>query len=167
LVTDGLVDMPLAFEPGHGDVLNQKPRAKDENILSKEMLGFLAPIVLCMVISSLWMFVDLLPQGIEKARTGTFLVICLTQLINIFNMRSFDRSLFSIGFFSNKYLLAAVLGSLIILYLALTNEFLVNIFSFVPLDRREVIEAIALSSLVLVVGELYKLRQNSINKNKV
>jgi len=82
-------------------------------------------------------------------------------------MRSFDRSLFSIGFFSNKYLLAAVLGSLIILYLALTNEFLVNIFSFVPLDRREVIEAIALSSLVLVVGELYKLRQNSINKNKV
>ena len=167
LVTDGLVDMPLAFEPGHGDVLNQKPRAKDENILSKEMLGFLAPIVLCMVISSLWMFVDLLPQGIEKARTGTFLVICLSQFINIFNMRSFDRSLFSIGFFSNKYLLAAVLGSLIILYLALTNEFLVNIFSFVPLDRREVIEAIALSSLVLVVGELYKLRQNSINKNKV
>jgi Ca2+-transporting ATPase len=165
LVTDGLVDIPLAVEPGHGDVLNQKPRAKDENILSKKMLGFLTPIVLCMVISSLWMFIDLLPQGIEKARTGAFLVICLTQLVNIFNMRSLDRSLFSIGFFSNKYLLAAVFGSLIMLYLALTNEFLVNIFRFTPLDRGDIIEAIVLSSLVLFIGEFYKLGRNLI-KNK-
>jgi Ca2+-transporting ATPase len=158
--------MPLAVEPGHGDVLNQKPRAKDENILSRKMLGFLTPIILIMVISSLWMFIDLLPQGIEKARTGAFLVICLTQLANIFNMRSLDHSLFTIGFFSNKFLLIAVLASLGMLYLALNNEFLVNIFNFAPLDRGDIIEAIILSSLVLVIGELYKLGKNFISKNQ-
>jgi Ca2+-transporting ATPase len=159
--------MPLAVEPGHGDVLNQKPRMKGENILSKKMLGFLTPIVLCMVISSLWMFIDLLPQGVEKARTGAFLVICLTQLINIFNMRSLEQSVFSIGFFSNKFLLVAVVASLALLYLALNNDFLVNIFNFTSLDRGDIVEAIVLSSLVLVIGELYKLGRKIIVGKKV
>lgn len=166
LVTDGLTDIALAAEPGHGDVLNQTPRSKNENILSKTMLGFLTPIVLCMVISSLWMFIDLLPQGLEKARTGAFLVICLTQLVNIFNMRSLDRSIFSIGLLSNKYVLIAVVGSLFLLYIAMTNSFLINIFHFATLDTRDIIEAILLSSLVLVIGEFSKLGKNFISKNQ-
>ncbi len=165
LVTDGLVDIALAAEPGHGDVLSQPPRAKEENILSKKMLGFLSPIVFCMVVTSMWMFIRFLPQGIDKARTGAFLVICLTQLINIFNMRSLDRSLFSIGVFSNKYVVAAVAASLFLLYIAMTNSFLVNIFNFVPLTGMEVLTGVLLSSSVFVVGELYKLGKNSI-KNK-
>jgi len=166
LVTDGLIDMPLAVEPGHGDVLNQKPRAKDENILSVKMLGFLTPIMLCMVASSLWMFIDLLPQGVEKARTGAFLVLCLTQLVNIFNMRSLDRSVFSIGFFSNKSLVIAVLASLGLLYFAISNSFMASLLRFTNLSSVEVIRALLLSSLVLVVGELYKLGRNFISKNQ-
>ncbi len=168
LVTDGLVDIALAAEPGHGDVLAQPPRTKQENILSRKMLGFLTPIIFCMVASSMWMFIDLLPQGLEKARTGAFLVICLTQLINIFNMRSLDRSVFSIGFFTNKYLLAAVAASLFLLYLALSNSFLVNIFNFTPLSNKEITEGVLLSILVFVIGELYKLgRKIIVSKNKI
>jgi len=168
LVTDGLVDIALAAEPGHGDVLAQPPRTKQENILSRKMLGFLTPIIFCMVASSMWMFIDLLPQGLEKARTGAFLVICLTQLINIFNMRSLDRSVFSIGFFTNKYLLAAVAASLFLLYLALSNSFLVNIFNFTPLSNKEIAEGVLLSILVFVIGELYKLgRKIIVSKNKI
>lgn len=156
LVTDGVVDIALAAEPGHGDVLNQPPHQKEENILSKKMIGLLAPVTFAMVLISMWIFIEYLPDGIEKARTGAFTVMSLTQLVNIYNMRSLENSVFKIGFFSNKYLTGAVLLSLLLLYLALTNKFLVNIFQFETLSQGEVIEIIALSSTVLLIGEMYK-----------
>ncbi len=156
LVTDGVVDVALAAEPSHGDVLLQRPKQKGEGILSRKMLGFLLPIVAAMVISCLWVFISLLPQGIEKARTAAFCAMCFTQLINIFNMRSLDLSVFKIGWLSNKYLVAAVLFSLLLQYLAMTQPFLMGVFKFEALSVAEVSWIFLLSLSVLVVGEGHK-----------
>ena len=156
LVTDGVVDVALAAEHGHGDVLKQKPKAKGESILSRKMLSLLVPITLTMVASSLFVFWWFLPSGIDKARTGAFCVMCFTQLINIFNMRSLDLSIFEIGWLSNKYVVYAVLFSLFLQFIAMTHPWLMAIFKFEALTWQEVSIIFALSSAVLVVGEAHK-----------
>lgn len=157
LVTDGVVDIALAAEPGHGDVLRQKPKHKGEGVLSRKMLSFLLPSVGAMVLSSLLVFMAILPDGIEKARTAAFCAMCFTQLINIFNMRSLDLSIFEIGWLSNKYVVVAVVFSLLIQYLAMSQPFLMNIFKFEALSYMEVIYIFLLSMSVLLVGEGHKL----------
>jgi len=170
LVTDGVVDIALAAEPGHGEVLSQPPRKKEENILSTKMLSFLSPIVFLMALTTLWVFIAFLPQGINKARTGAFTMMVFTQLINIFNMRSLELSLFKIGLFTNKYIIGAVALSLFLLYLAMTNSFLINIFRFEPLTSYELIKIGLLATTVFIVGEAHKLgktiwKKRVANKN--
>ncbi len=157
LVTDGVVDIALAAEPGHGDVLDRPPRKTEENILSRKMLSFLSPITVIMVLLSMWIFVSYLPEGIDKARTGAFCAMCFTQLVNIFNMRSFDLSLFKIGILTNKYIVAAVIFSLFLQYIVMSVPFFMDIFRFVPLSSWEVVKIGLLSSLVLWTGEAHKL----------
>lgn len=157
LVTDGLVDIALAAEPGHGDVLTHPPRKSSENILSCNMISFLSPIVAVMVMVSLGIFILYLPEGIDKARTGAFCVMCFTQLANIFNMRSLDKSLFEIGILSNKYIVAAVSLALFLQYLVMSHPLLMGVFRFTPLSVLEVTKLGLLSMLVFVVGELHKL----------
>ncbi len=157
LVTDGVVDIALAAEPGHGDVLDHPPRTTEENILSKKMISFLAPITVLMVLLSMWIFITYLPQGLDKARTGAFCAMCFTQLVNIFNMRSLNLSLFKIGILTNKYIVAAVLFSLFLQYIVMSHPFFMDIFRFAPLSTWEVIKIALLSSLVLWIGEAHKL----------
>lgn len=160
LVTDGLTDMALAAEPGHGDVLLQKPKRKGEGILTKRMLAFILPIIVTMTFVSLFIFLEILPQSLEKARTAVFCAMCFTQLINIFNMRSLDLSIFKIGWLSNKYVVATVFFSLFLQYLAMTQESFMSIFKFTALSLSEVLIIFALSLLVLVVGEGLKFARH-------
>lgn len=157
LVTDGVVDIALAAEPGHGEVLLQPPRKKEENILSTKMLSFLSPIVFFMVLTTMWVFIAFLPQGINKARTGAFTMMVFTQLINIFNMRSLELSLFKIGIFTNKYIVGAVLLSVFLWFLAMNNSFLINIFRFEPLTSYELVKIGLLATTIFIVGETHKL----------
>lgn len=156
LVTDGVVDIALAVEQGHGDVLDQPPRKTAENILSKKMLSFLVPIVAVMVAVSLGVFVVYLPEGINKARTVAFCAMCFTQLINIYNMRSLNKSLFEIGIFSNTYITVAVILSLFLQLAVMSHPKLMEIFQFVHLDVSEIIKIGLLSMLVLLMGEIHK-----------
>lgn len=157
LVTDGLTDMALAAEPGHGEVLLQKPKRKGEGILTKKMLALILPIIVAMTGVALFIFLRFLPQGLDKARTAVFCAMCFTQLINIFNMRSLDLSIFKIGWLSNKYVIVTVVFSLFLQYLAMTQPFLMGVFKFVELSINEVLLILVLSLLVLLVGEGKKL----------
>ncbi len=156
LVTDGVSDVALATEPGHGDVLKELPRKKEEDILSKEIVSFLLLMVLIMVIVTLAVFNAYLSQGIEKARTGAFVVMAFTQLFNVLNMRSLKRSVFSIGLFSNRYVVTSLLTSIILLFMIIYIPFFQEVFRFKSLSLIELLTIVLLSSLVFWFGELYK-----------
>ena len=156
LVTDGVTDVALAAEPSHEDVLEEPPRKAKENILSKEIIPFILIMAGIMVIFTLIIFNAYLPSGIEKARTGAFTVMALTQLFNVFNMRSLKRSIFKIGLFSNKFIVASLIASVFLLAMVLYVPFFQGVFQFVPLGLLEILIIILLSSLVLWLGELYK-----------
>jgi len=87
-------------------------------------------------------------------------------LINIFNMRSLDLSIFQLGFLTNRYVVATVIFSLFLQYLAMTQPFLTQAFKFTSLTVTEVAWIFLLSASVLVVGEGHKLvRRFQSSKN--
>ena len=109
-----------------------------------------------MVIATLTIFNVYLSQGIEKARTGAFVVMALTQLFNVLNMRSLKKSIFKIGFFTNKYIVASLLVSIILLVMIIYIPFFQDLFQFVSLNSVELLTIFLLSSVVFWFGELYK-----------
>lgn len=156
LVTDGIGDISLATERGHGEVLKEKPVNKNEGILHKSVLPFLVLNAGVMTILSIIVFKYYLPYGIDKARTMVFIVMAFTQLFNIFNMRSLKYSIFKIGMFSNKYINLALAVSVVIQLLLIEVPFFEMLFGFEFVSIAEFLTMIALSSFVLIMGEIYK-----------
>ncbi len=156
LVTDGVTDISLATERGHGDIMKASPLPGNENILNREMLPFLLINVSLMVGLALAVFYHYIDQSIEKARTGVFIIMAFTQLFNVFNLRSIHKSVFEIGLFSNKYINLAVGISILLLVLVTEVPGLSGIFHFQSLKPLDFITLFVLSSSVLWASEWYK-----------
>ncbi|MFW5805420.1 MAG: cation-translocating P-type ATPase [Bacteroidales bacterium] len=156
LVTDGVMDISLAAEPGHGSMMERKPQKKGDPILNKEIFPYLLIIVPIMVTLAMFVYDYYIPEGIEKARTGVFLVVAMSQVFNAFNMRSLRHSAFKIGFFKNRWLIVAFVASVLLQFAAIKLPFMQQIFHFRDIDWNEILIITALSSLVFVFGELFK-----------
>ena len=156
LVTDGVTDMALATEHGHGEIMKTSPLQKNEKILNKEVFPFLFINVVLMVGLSLAAFYYYIDDSVEKGRTGVFIIMAFTQLFNVFNLRSIRKSVFEIGLFSNKYINLAISVSVLLLILVTEVPVIAALFNFKSLNIADLIILFALSSLVLWTVELYK-----------
>lgn len=156
LVTDTGPGIALAVEPKHTSIEEEHPKDPKENILTKEITPFLILMSAIMVMLTVTIFVFYFPEGINKARTGAFVIMAFTQLFNTFNLRSIKKSIFKIGIFSNKHLIWLVLFSFALIFCALYIPFIQTAFQFAHLSFLEIIFLLVLSSSVLFFGEAYK-----------
>ncbi|MDH5711747.1 MAG: HAD-IC family P-type ATPase, partial [Gammaproteobacteria bacterium] len=96
LVTNGIQDVALAFEPGEGDELQHPPRPPEEPIFNRLMIERV--VISAMVIGSVafLVFQWLIISGftLEQARNGTLLLMVLFENVHVFNCRSEVRSVF-------------------------------------------------------------------------
>ena len=108
LVTNGIQDVALAFEPGEDDVLARRPRSPREPIFNRLMLE--RTLVAAVVVGVLgfgvfrWMCV----QGWEvtEARNVLLLMMVLFENFHIGNCRSETKSAFKLSPFRSPVLLA-------------------------------------------------------------
>ncbi len=156
LVTDTGAGIGLASEPGHHDILNRKPRNPRENILTKEIIPYVLLVGGVMILLTVLTFDYFLHQGIEKARTGAFLVMAFTQIYNAFNMRSIKYSLFGMKTFKNKTLIWTSLASIALILIITEFTVFSNLLGFVSLPFSEFIILFVISGLILFVAEGYK-----------
>ena len=156
LVTDGLGDVSLATESGHGEVLKQKPVNPKEKILNKSVLPFLVINAVVMTVLAIGAFAWFLPVGVEKARTAAFIIMAFSQLFNIFNMRSLRLSIFKIGMFTNRYINMGLAVSILTLVMIIELPFFARVFMFAPMSVAELSGLAAVSSMVMWIGEIYK-----------
>lgn len=157
LVTDSLPAVALGMEAVDKDIMRQKPRPKNEGIFAN---GLGVRVVL-----QGFMFAVLTLVGFKIGEnvTGTlaggqtmaFMILSLSQIVQAFNMRS-DRSLFKIGFFSNKKLNQAALISLLLVVAVLFTP-LRTAFGLIKLDISLYLIALGLILVPLVIMELSKL----------
>ncbi len=157
LVTDGFNGFSLSLERHHETVLNSPPKKKEERILDKEVIPYLIMVVSIMIIGTLTAFVYFYKNyGIQEAMTSAFIMMTSCQLFSVLNMRSMHKSVFKIGFFSNKFILISLTASLIgmfsVIYIPLIN----SIFKFSPIPFLDLIFIFLFASLVLITGEIYK-----------
>ena len=94
--------------------MNRLPRNINDSVLTRHMGGIIimqgAFIAFCSLLAfSLVYFVE--KEGIERARTASFIVLSCSQLFHSFNCRSSHESIFSLGFLSNVKLVYATLIS--------------------------------------------------------
>lgn len=150
------MDIALATESGHGDIMKQPPVKKSANILHWDIAPYLLLMAAIMVTLSILALDYYMPQGTTMARTGTFLTVAMTQLYNVFNMRSLRQSIFEIGIFTNKWINIAFVVSLGGQIAVIKIPFLREMFGFEDLPILHFLVIFAISSLVLIGGELYK-----------
>jgi Ca2+-transporting ATPase len=118
LMTDGLPALALSAEPPESDTMRRPPYPPSESIFARGMGRHVVWVGLLMGILSLgigfwyWRTNDL------NWQTMIFTTLTFSQMAHILAIRSERQSLFRIGLFSNKALLAAV-GLTVILQLAL------------------------------------------------
>jgi Ca2+-transporting ATPase len=157
LVTDGLPALALSAEPEEGDVMNRPPRHPRESIFAQG-LGYHA-IWVGLLMAGVVLFVQAwsINTGHAHWQTMVFTVLCLTQLGHVLAIRSEKESLFKIGLFSNKYLLAAVFITFIMQMATVYIPFLNPVFKTEPLTWDELALTLGLSSVVFMAVEVEKL----------
>lgn len=157
LVTNGLQDVALSFEPPEKGVEYQRPRPRNEPVLSRLMIERLLLIGIVLAAGTLLVFIWELNGGasIDKARTEALTTLVFFQLFNVFNSRSETRSIFQMSPFSNPFLFLSIVASVIVHLAAIYWAPLASIFSLTPLGLNDwaVIIPVALTVVVAVEGD--------------
>lgn len=131
LVTDGFPALALAVDPKSPDLMRQQPRRPEARLLDGGTLVAIGAqgVMLCAI--SLGAFAYSLyglHQEVEQARTVTFTVMVIAQLVHAFNCRSERLSLFQVGLWTNRPLLLAFSLSLGIQIAVLTIPAAASVF---------------------------------------
>ncbi|MBE7047235.1 MAG: cation-translocating P-type ATPase [Ruminococcaceae bacterium] len=124
LVTDSLPAIALGMEDVESDIMERKPKPKNEGIFAN---GLGVRVVLQGIMFALLTLVGFklgenVTGTLEGGQTMAFIVLAMSQVVQSFNMRS-EQSLFKIGVFSNKKLNGA----------AFISTLLVAVVMFTPL----------------------------------
>ena len=143
----------------------EQPKNPKEEILTKEVIPLTLLMSLTMVFLTIFAFAFFFYYGsLEKARTASFIIMSTTQLFNALNMRDLKKSLFSIGFYSNKNLIKFLAISFVLILLVIYIPFTQSLFSFTYITPSELLILLFLSSSILWLGEGYKKIKNRKHK---
>ncbi|MCX7823059.1 MAG: HAD-IC family P-type ATPase [Syntrophobacterales bacterium] len=158
LVTNGLQDVALAFEPGERDILNRPPRKPGEGIMSRLLIErtILVGCVISMGIVITFMMSLSSGDSLTKARTIAMTTMVFFQFFQAWNSRSEYESIFAINPLSNPFLfysmIAALAAQIAVIYAAPLRW----VFRTEPLSFNEWLPILAISSTVIIVVEIDK-----------
>ena len=156
LVTDSLPAIALGMEAVEDDVMEQKPKPKNEGLFAH---GYGIKIVLqgimfgTLSLVAFWLGEQ--ATGLEAGgQTLAFMVLALSQVVQAFNMRS-EHSLLKTGVFNNHKLNWAALISTTLVCLVLFTP-LRTVFGLITLTKNLYLQGLGLILIPILVMELMK-----------
>ena len=163
LITDSLPAIALGMEAVEPDIMEKKPRPKNEGIFANGLgLRIILQGIMIAAITLAGFYIgQLLYTGEDKLAAGqtmAFMILSLSQIVHAFNMRS-HRSLFKIGMFRNKTLNMASLVSAALMALVLFTP-LSYAFKLVLLTPTLYLIGLGLILVPLIVLEISKAIAN-------
>ena len=159
VVTDGIQDIALSFEPAEKDIMKEKPRDPKESLFDRTLLEeiLVSGISIGFIVFGLWYYLlNIVHMDVASARGYSMALMIIIQNIHAFNCRSEKKSIFQIPLSSNKIFLVGVLGSMLLGLAVLEVDFL-SLFlktSHVPFLHLGVLFLLGL--VILVIMECYK-----------
>jgi len=172
LVTDGLPAMALGVDQAEDDLMKQKPRPAKENIFARRLgwkiisRGIL--IGLC-TLAAFWITLRTEPDDLPLAQTVAFATLVMAQLIHVFDCRS-SRSIFHRNLLENRYLVLAVLSSIILMVGVIYIDALQPVFKTVDLSLRDwslVFVFAGIPTFVMGIGSVMRGAPKKTNKTLI
>ncbi len=156
LVTDSLPAIALGMEDVEPDVMDRKPKPKNEGLFAH---GLGIRIVLQGLMFAILVLIGFkvgenVTGQLAGGQTMAFMILAISQIFHSFNMRS-DRSIFKIGMFKNKTLNLAVLGSLLLMLIVLLTPVGIA-FGVITLPIELYLFGLGLTLVPIVIMELSK-----------
>ena len=159
LVTNGIQDVALAFEPAEGNELKAKPRSPQEGIFNRVMIERVVVSALVIGVTAFLVFQYLISQGydLDAARNGTLLLMVLFENIHVFNSRSETRSVFNHNPLKNYFLLFGTLAAQFIHIGAMYTPWISDVLHIQPVSLDYWFDMLFIAITVLVAMELHKM----------
>lgn len=158
LVTNGIQDVALAFEPAEGNELQQPVRPPNEPIFNHLMIQRVAVTAIVMGCLAFAVFKWQIDQGIAEyeARNMTLLLMVLFENVHVLNSRSESQSIFRQYFFGNKFLLFGMLAAQGVHIGAMYTPGLRELLQIEPVSMGQWSSLLAIALVLIVVDELHK-----------
>lgn len=157
LITDGFLDTALATEKPEKDILRRCPKETGHHrLVDKRLLWKMFYMALPMGIFSTWIFSIYYKGDIVYARSMTLVSMAMFQWFNALNCRSETKSIFQIGFFSNRWLLLAITVVFALQILVLHNPVMQRIFDTKPIGISDWLMIFVITSSIFFMEEIRK-----------
>lgn len=156
LLTDSLPALAISMEPSNEELIKDKPRSRDESILTKAFVGEVGFQGILIAIATMAAFYIGYETSTEAAMTMAFSTLCLARLWHGFNSRG-KQSIFKLGLTTNVYTIGAFFLGLILLSLVLFVPFLEEVFSVAVLSWAQIGWIALLAFLPTVVIQIKKI----------
>lgn len=157
LLTDSLPAIALGLEPHSKSVMDEKPRAVNESIMTRTFLG---------KVGSEGFFVGLVTfiafligyRGGDAALASTmaFGTLCMARLVHGFNCKSEEPVVFCRAMWNNKYLIGAFCVGLVLITSVLMLPVMQSVFKVVTLEWTQLFTIYGLAVLHFFAIQLIK-----------
>ena len=156
LVTDSLPAIALGMEEVEENIMEQKPRSKNESIFAHGLgLRVILQGLLFALLTLIGYVVGEKTTGtVEGGQTMAFIILSMSQIVQALNMRT-DRSLFRTNPFSNRTMNLAVVTSVLLTALLVFTP-VGYLFGLVTLPAHLYLIALILLLLPLPIQEICK-----------
>ncbi len=158
LVTNGVQDVALAFEPGEGDVLKRRPRPPRERIFNRLMIERTVVGAGVMGCLGFAVFYWMLANGwtVEAARNSLLLLMVLFENFHLGNCRSEMKSALVLSPLRSPILLLGAIGAFGLHAASMHIPFMQTILEVQPVSPSTWILLAAAAVTIVPVMELHK-----------
>ncbi len=165
LLTDSLPAIALGLEPHTDAVMHEKPRPRNEGILTRDFLtnvGLEGLVIAAATVAAFYLGLN--EGGHAMAMTMAFATLCLSRLFHGFNCKAAEPVLFTRRFWNNPSLLGAFLIGAVLLFAVLLVPPLAGVMQAValPLNLLLAIPGLAIASMLVI--QLLKAIRRKIKK---
>ena len=167
IVTDGFQDLSLSLEKPEQNIMNDKPRSTKESLFTKSMVSqcLISGGFIGLIVYGSWMILlNVLKLNIVVARALVMTLMVFLQNFHALNCRSEKTSIFKMNHKSNWFFYVAVLLSVVLQILFTEIKALSQLLKLTTIPYSIMFALVGISTIILVVSEIYKLIYRSITK---
>ncbi|MFQ5950752.1 MAG: calcium-translocating P-type ATPase, SERCA-type [Candidatus Geothermarchaeales archaeon] len=157
LVTDGLPALALSFDPADPDIMERPPRDPEESIFTRSMKLFVLGIAVMYTVEVLVVYGWLWIAGeTARAMTMAFTLMAMLEMATVLNARSLKYPISQVGPLKNRFLIVAILFSVLMQLAVVYIPPLQSIFHTVPLGPTDWYLILGISAFQFTAVELAK-----------
>ena len=171
LITDTFPAVGLGLEAGDPDIMKRPPRPSGESLfargLGKNCVIQGVAVAIITIIS--YVVGEIFENGTfnfttsEDGMTMAFLTLSMAEIFHSFNLRSLEKSIFTLKG-HNKTLYLTLLGSFLLTLFALYTPGVSDAFGFAHISFQEFVIAILIAVMIIPIVEIQKAIERAFSK---